>query len=124
MSGPPRIPDNIKIKVLENLRSGKYTQHNEWFINSKRPNCYSVLGVFGKTLEEVGTACEVDFRDGSVLNSPFSYEWGSTDIYLTELESLIEWREKGIYYRIDKLSVLNDDGLTFSQLADVIEYFY
>jgi len=124
MSGPPRIPDYIKRKVIENLRSNKYTQHNGWFIDSSKPNCYCVLGVFGKTLEELGPGCEVDFRDGSVLNSPFSYEWGITDIYLTEMESVIEWRENGVYYKIEALSELNDAGFTFSQLADIIEYFY
>jgi len=119
-----KLPKYVKDAFVRNLRNNKYTQHKGWFSNGL-PNCYCVLGVLGRTLEEIVPACEVEFvTSGEIDNSPVETSIIGRGTYLTDFDGWTIWRENGVLYKIPALSNLNDEGFTFSQLADIIEYFY
>lgn len=120
-----KLPKYVKEALIRNLRNNKFTQYKGWFSTKTQPNCYCVLGVLGKTLEETVSFCEVDLvTSGRIDNSPVEVNIPGCGTYLTDFDGYITWEEDGVSYQIPTLSVLNDEGLTFSQLADVIEYFY
>ena len=118
-----KIPSYVKDALLKNLRSSRFTQFMGWFCSYTQPNCYCVLGVLGKTLEETTPTCEIQ-TNGKIDNSPVEINIPGCGTYLTDFDGWIRWQEHDVEYDIPPLSQLNDAGLTFAQLADVIEYFY
>lgn len=125
MSGSTlKLPRDIKSALVVNLRSGKFTQYKESLRHPSKENCYCVLGILGKTLEENSQICKVSFFSGRIDNSPVQIDVPHWNTYLYHFDSKLLWRENGINYEIPTLASLNDEGFTFSQLADIIEYFY
>jgi hypothetical protein len=89
----------LKEKWIAELRSGKYAQGRMYLVNSL--NQYCCLGVL----------CKVVGHDDDTMKT----EWTCGGRYPTFVQSLLS---QGDSYQ---LTVLNDGGKTFDEIADYIE---
>jgi len=106
----------IKKRWLKALRSGKYKQGTGWLRNGEEYCCLGVLcDIYGKEKWET-----------HATNSFYSF-LGST---CTMVQKVLNWsgltRANGDNVKLKNgdivcLSSLNDNGLTFEQIADLIE---
>lgn len=97
----------IKQKWIEALRSGKYKQTTCWL---RRDTKFCCLGVFA----DVATPTEWSLPSNGTL----LWEVGGDNA----LQYPEYWDRFGVTYSIaEKLSELNDNGKSFSEIADYIE---
>lgn len=97
----------LKTEWINALKSGKYTQTNGVLRDC---NGWCCLGVF---CDVVGISIDEDLEyPGCYAGPNGEYDYPSKDV-----QNLIskDWDD------IDKLSSMNDDGISFEQIADWIE---
>lgn len=98
---------------IEALRSGKYKQTTRLLKDSKGGMCC------------LGVLCEIS--DSSRWHN---HQWGgeATDALPKELRDGLGFKSRSgdirLPFSAESLTSLNDSGLTFSQIADVIECFW
>lgn len=112
-----------KAKWIEALRSGKYNQAREILYNGEGYCCLGILcdisglGKWTEDREYINT-----FGDDSSLTTLPEFVFTAMGFYESNPIPL-----QGMNLDIRKgdgsLAELNDNGFTFSQIADIIEYF-
>lgn len=103
------IDKETKAKWVEDLRSGQYQQLNGALFDGD--NSYCCLGVLQRIRrKDVPVAIKHEYPDGEVWwEDPFE----EFPYYEEEFQNLVPiW---------DELSNINDNGYSFSEIADVIE---
>lgn len=115
----------IKTKWIEALRSGEYVQTKNALKNQNGFCCLGVLcDIYAKSTETgaewiPSKNCETEFTFLDRIGTPPTVvqnwsEMNSRTGYLSGIEN-----RSGI---TEELTVLNDFGFTFNQIADVIQY--
>jgi len=109
-----KMNPEAKAKIVEALRSGKYKQ-GRMFLRSE--DCFCAWGVISDVSQQ-GAWVKDQFGD-------FAYDGKG---YCVPTEAVQDWAglvwmqdEVCIKDRTESLSVHNDNGATFEQLADAIE---
>ncbi len=111
----------LKDKWIKALRSGYYKQGQEVLKSIDYKFCC------------LGVLCDIiDTNKWSLKTSLEAYTWESSDSLLPrslqnelDLDSyvMIDLLQKDSEYQRYSLTMLNDQGMSFDQIADVIEYF-
>jgi hypothetical protein len=113
------MKEDVKDKWIEALRSGKYKQGNQ-VLKSKSGHfcCLGVLcdisGLSEWKLEGKDSPFEIYFNSNALLPEPVRTWAGLYNIF-------------GRFHTnapLESLATLNDDGLPFEQIADLIEEFW
>lgn len=121
----------VKAIWLKALRSGEYVQGEGYLCTASDTRLkHCCLGVLCDVLipESRSKTTETIVRyDGAMYCLPASVEaLAGLDEADPQIEIPgLEYKDNcgGMWYNKIKLSKLNDDGFTFSQIADLIEYF-
>lgn len=144
---PPRMDAEFKVKWLEALRSGKYTQGTGslkyWFEGTYKYCCLGVAGdLLCDNLPEGSTKVAwhynttimawSDAKERYIEEEGLLPEVLNEKIGLSTSDGVVARWYVDDYYGdedyltgavIPSLTDLNDGGMTFNQIADVIEYF-
>lgn len=109
-----KLPPELKAKWLEALRSGQHKQDKDELFRDKGYCCLGVLSlVQGRLVHIAGRA-----RDGGPTCSAIGLDPTNPVAFVDDHGVLdTDIAKRG-------LATLNDDGATFAELADVIEYAF
>lgn len=122
MKTEPMNPD-VKAKWLEALRSGEYQQQTDGFLRT-RSDGYCCLGVLSQIASDEGVVPQPKESNGAYL---WTSDDGNSKMYL--LPEVMDWAgldsHSGCINTTDdnniSLSQKNDEGVRFSEIADLIE---
>lgn len=131
------LSPEVKERWIESLRSGNYLQTIERLkatISYDKVG-YCCLGVLceiegvpnSRVYDDINNRAyfEFEFNDDFVSDTSLNYDWAQERGMNSTGEFLIFFELFGEkFYQLHSLAALNDDGFTFEQIADIIDYFF